>query len=1137
MKITGLRIDGFGVWSGLELSDLPGEVTVLYGENEAGKTTLMQFVRSVLYGFSAQRGSRYLPPVRPGRPGGVVFASAGDRQYTIRRHADEAGEMGAHAIVTTGADDAADVSDVERLLGDVDEATFNNVFAFGLREIQELGTLSDTQAADELYSLALGLDRVSLLDVMRELETSRTRLLAPDERPSLVTQLLSQRDRLRAEIDELRQGTSRYLTLSAERDKLAAEITRLEAEMVRFEQQGRELALARALAEPWQRRAAIDEQLSGLGGFDGLPDDALEHFERLESRLAARKRRFDKLAELRGDLRRQIAELNINEALCRAGLRLEALGEQQHWIASLEEQVAGLRDEVARLEARRDESAEQFGVSPDAIPEGGGGLSKRVRSELRATARTIQSTRQEIVALQDKVDVARATAAAHDRQLAASIDEDNPNGLTHSLAEAGELVSQLRRRVQIDQRLDQMSRREAELEAQSQEHYEKQVLPTWVIVGVGGLFVLGCALVLLYLAALVLPISFSQVLGWPVGLVGVLAAASAALVKVSMEHSASRKLDSCQSQIQLLGQQMEQVKSERDDLDAQLPRGGGPLVARLKTAEEALARLEGLLPMEAQRESAEREATTVDSQLQAKQAELRELKKRWRRQLSDAGLPQDLRPRQVRQYAARRDELSELVERIAATRQELAARQSEYNTAAGRVEQLVAEVGLAPDASRPVERLRAALSELAQQQSRIKDREQLSQQIAVATRRQKKINRQARMLRQRRRMLLEAAGTSDVVVFRRLARAQAESNRLRSERDALAADIAATIAGQVDEELLAQWMASPHELEEKETHVADARRIAADHVSQALVRRGEMNQQLKSMLDDRRLADKRVELGIVEKRLNDALERWRVVATCGVMLESVRAYYEREHQPPALQEASTYLKELTRGRYTRVWTPLGEHRLVVDDEGGNPLNVELLSRGTREQLFLALRLALVNAYARRGVELPLVLDDVLVNFDAGRAKAAAGVLRDFARAGHQLLVFTCHEHVARMFRQLKVEVRQLPDNGQSHVAAPRPKRPRRRKPAAKVAAPPKQQPAEPAVAEVEPEMVPRPAPVPVQRPATPPPKRRIRRVEWSAEEFEGELADRVSRTVAAKRESPGGTTGADADDDEEAEAA
>ena len=75
-----------------------------------------------------------------------------------------------------------------------------------------------------------------------------------------------------------------------------------------------------------------------------------------------------------------------------------------------------------------------------------------------------------------------------------------------------------------------------------------------------------------------------------------------------------------------------------------------------------------------------------------------------------------------------------------------------------------------------------------------------------------------------------------------------------------------------------------------------------------------------------------------------------------------------------------------------------------------------LSRGTREQLFLSLRLALVSLFARRGIKLPMILDDVLVNFDMQRAAATVDVLAEFGQQGHQLLVFTCHEHIARLFK-------------------------------------------------------------------------------------------------------------------------
>jgi uncharacterized protein YhaN len=1155
MKIRDIQVDGFGVWSGLKLSELSDKVNVFYGPNEAGKTTLMQFVRAMLYGFSPQRRERYLPPVRPGRPGGVLTAQLDDRQYSISRHADEPGELGDAPLVNDGHGTSRDAAALAPLLGEVDEATFSNVFAFGLHEIQELGTLSDTRAADELYDLALGLDRVSLLDVMHELETSRTRLLAPDERPSLVSQLIGQRERLQSEIDELAQGTARYLALAAERDKLNAEMVRLEEEVARFERQGRELALARALADRWHRRGTIDERLGQLTGLEGLPENALARFDQLEARLANRKRRFERLRASRRELAAQIDALGINEALCRHAPRLEALAEQQQWIASLETEVSQLEVELLELESQHEDGLKQFGIS--AAMATGQGISRRGWSELRDLAKRLHAARAELADAKEKITAAQDTAAAQHRQIAAAIDGEHPDGLTHTLAEAGELVSQLRKRVQLDQRLDQLSRRESELEEQGHEHLEKQILPTWAIVGVGGLFVLGCALVLLFLAGLVLPVSFSNVLGWPLGLVGVAAAGIAAFWKVMLEHSASRQLDSCHAQLKLLTQQIEQAKQERDDLDRKLPRGGGPLVARLQTAEKTLARLEELLPLESQREDAEREASMLAVQVESKAAEYHRLRKNWRQQLAEHGLPVDLKPSQVKAYARRRHELGELSSNLEQGKAELARRRREYDMLTGRINQLAVDAGLTPKAQRPLEQLRECLAELSQQQSREKQRDQLRADVGRVVRRQKKIKRQARTLRAQWGGLLQAAGTSDALAFRRLAQAQAEALRLVAERNQLAHEIEQSLAGYLSEEQLAEWLASPQDLEQLEAHVADARRIAAGHANQARERRGEMNQQLATMVDDRRLAHKRLELGVVDRRLRDALERWRLVTTCGMMLEAVRAFYEREHQPPALREASGYLKRLTQKRYTRVWTPLGEHRLVVDDAEGNSLNVELLSRGTREQLFLALRLALVSAYARRGVQLPLVLDDVLVNFDIGRAKAAALVLRDFARAGHQLLIFSCHEHIARLFQHLKAEVRRLPDNGQPGSEAPRMRRARRAEPQAPVEDEPLpeteeeeaeeevveeaivEQPVaevEPAIAPPEPEPLPPtslPQPTP---PRIPRPVRRIKRVEWSAEEFEGELADRVRAPRSMRREHSVAAETLEADD-EDAEAA
>ena len=113
----------------------------------------------------------------------------------------------------------------------------------------------------------------------------------------------------------------------------------------------------------------------------------------------------------------------------------------------------------------------------------------------------------------------------------------------------------------------------------------------------------------------------------------------------------------------------------------------------------------------------------------------------------------------------------------------------------------------------------------------------------------------------------------------------------------------------------------------------------------------------------------------------------------------------------------------------RIWTPLGTNQLKIDNRDGKALPLEVLSRGTREAVFIALRLSLAAAYARRGVMLPLVLDDVLVNFDGDRAVHAAETLRTFAELGHQVMMFTCHEHIVEIFQSIGVEVRQLPTQG------------------------------------------------------------------------------------------------------------
>jgi uncharacterized protein YhaN len=85
----------------------------------------------------------------------------------------------------------------------------------------------------------------------------------------------------------------------------------------------------------------------------------------------------------------------------------------------------------------------------------------------------------------------------------------------------------------------------------------------------------------------------------------------------------------------------------------------------------------------------------------------------------------------------------------------------------------------------------------------------------------------------------------------------------------------------------------------------------------------------------------------------------------------------------------------------------------VISSSGAELEAASLSRGSIEQLYLCLRIGLAETFAERSEALPIILDDVLVNFDPLRAAAVAEVLAETSE-NHQVLFLTCHPHLTEL---------------------------------------------------------------------------------------------------------------------------
>lgn len=1039
MNLRELEIDGFGVWTGLRLDDLSQRLTAFYGPNEAGKTTLLQFVRTVLYGFSPERRRRYLPPLGGGRPGGTLAVDSSLGRFRVERHADDSPRTPPEGRLQIRDADGAPQKEhlLDRLLGRVDEATFNNVFAIGLHEIQQLGALDDTAAAELLYGLSTGLDRVSLIDVLRELKTSRERLWSTEGKPCQIAGLLAEREKISAEIAELSSISQRYAALVHQRGELDGEIKRREEERARLEQSVRLVEAALAVREAWSRRAEIEARLQRLQARPAMAPLHVEQIESIGKRLAERQGKLEALKRERKELRREIAALGLNRALARCAPRIEALAEQETWIGSLESQVEQLSGEVAALETQLAEERQRLGVGKDrraAAPA----VDERTRAVLRPLARALREPQTKLAAAEQQREHCQHQAEAAAAQIRQALAGRQEQELAPALQRAGELAAQLRRRAQLDERLSQMGVQDASLVEQTQKLEEKQLLPGFVLAGLAVLFGLGMCM--LAWGGVLMIASSGQGgdarLAFGLLVFGPLICGTAAASKFMLERSAAEQLEVSHSQSAALATQIKQAKEERAALDAQLPRGAGPWLVRLQAAEKELAQLEELMSIDAERQTAQREADAAAQRAQAAEEEIKLAKRRWRSALAAAGLPKNLSPKQVRHLTERRIELHANERRLKHARLELNERRKEFDLLAGRVAQVLSDAELDPVGPRTTDRLKQLRQALADHEGIASRREALDARLRRIHRRQSRLAHGADRWQHRRQVLFVQAGIADEDEFRRRLEDAESLESLRGQQAAITREIGAALGIRTTEDDVRTQLEGPQagRLESHWEELSAQLQTANERVQALFEQRGRVQQELKSLADDRRLPQRYIDLGAVDQRLQEAVQQWQVVAVTGLVLDQVRKQYEAERQPETLQEASKHLERLTEGRYTRVWTPLGENTLAVDDAQGRRLPVEVLSRGTREQLFLSLRLALVASYARRGVELPLVLDDVLVNFDSRRAKAAAAVLRDFAAEGRQLLLFTCHEHVWKLFKNLKLPARLLPANDETEAA-------------------------------------------------------------------------------------------------------
>ena len=181
MRLLSFHADGFGILAQTGAEGLGPGINIFLGDNEAGKSTCLAFLRAMLTGYPSGRKERQAgQPLRGGQAGGSLTLESGLHGLL---HLHRRPGPGSGRLQLTGPDGApVPESLLEQLFRGIDRQVYSNVFGFSLGELQRFESLDDEAVRHALYGASFGTGLRSPADVLRALQQQADAIYRPQGR-------------------------------------------------------------------------------------------------------------------------------------------------------------------------------------------------------------------------------------------------------------------------------------------------------------------------------------------------------------------------------------------------------------------------------------------------------------------------------------------------------------------------------------------------------------------------------------------------------------------------------------------------------------------------------------------------------------------------------------------------------------------------------------------------------------------------------------------------------------------------------------------------------------------------------------------------------------------------------------------
>lgn len=891
MQLREIHIDGFGIFNNKRVTGLKPGLNIVYGKNEFGKTTLLEFIRRILFGFPTKKDRTNLyNPVNGGSMGGSLKVELQNGEGLVISRTP--GSHGGNVRISTSQEVLQGQDVLNHVLGNASKDIYRNIYAFTLDELHDFNSLSGDEVKNRIYGAGLGLGSLSLKSIEKDLESLCTQIF----RPRCACQLSDLLDKIKTNeqtILSIQKNLTLYDELQNQHKKMGDTKAAVQNSLQDLESEKRILESQIHLYEDAVQYMESKDKLESMEDLSQFPESGLNTFKSLQQETENLTRRMDEEQTSLTALIDSLKKLEINHDLLKYEESIHRLQQSTHSIHSAIQDSGKVQIEREDFEMQITEEINSIDRNWDEKTLLEFDLTEAEKDQIDQFSEDFETLRKEQDLFLDRLESHRRLKA-----------EEQSKGWN------------------IPEWLKQF-------------HY-----------GFTGAGVIGV------------------ILGGYIVNIPLLIAA-----------------------ILMVG-------------------GGIFLFKKILAEKDSFAK----------EDMAEK---NLEHQYDKKKNELDEKFEEWRDWLKQRKLDSGIAPnttktigkttRQIKSLIAQRGRLDERIEQMQGTMKEAL-------DCIASLAPLVDNVSLKNEIPANIEALCHAFEESkTNREKRVLLESQHKEQNEKFSRLQDQLKNNTGEIEK----FIGSVGATDTQDFHRKQSAfetyKALEKTVEQKRGIIHSNVG---LGQHFEQFLEDIKSTPlEEIKQKlgkrltdYTELQEAR-------EQLLQDIGETRNELDKLLSNNDLVARQNELESQKQELKTVAETWASYRGALVLIEEAKRRYEKNRQPGVIRAAENLFAKITNGTYSHIVKPIDSEDILIEDSRHKRKGVQEMSRGTLEQLYLAMRFGLIDEYESRSEPLPAVLDDVFVNFDDERDERLIEVLNQFGQQ-RQVIVLTCHQRSLEAYKKI-----------------------------------------------------------------------------------------------------------------------